>query len=145
MLFLSQTDIESLYKTFEAPKKSGIVIVRDIRFHSLCQHHLIPFYGTVSIGYKPRERIIGLSKFARITDAYARRLQVQEQMTEDICNSIMSHLDPEGCIVLAHGVHMCMEMRGINAQGATTTTMSALGCFDSSAEDRNEFFRLLGD
>lgn len=139
------TDIEQLFKTFESPsQRQGMVIVRGIRFTSLCEHHLLPFYGKVDIGYIPDQRILGLSKFARVTDAYARRLQVQEKMCDQIADAIMGGLSPSGVMVVARAVHLCMEARGISAQGAETVTSSIRGVFEK-AEVRQEFLSLRGD
>ncbi|MCS7257677.1 MAG: GTP cyclohydrolase I FolE, partial [Thermomicrobium sp.] len=119
------------------------VVVKGIEFYSLCEHHLLPFFGHVHIGYVPRGRILGLSKFARIVDLYARRLQVQERLTQQIAQAIQEVLDPQGVAVVADGIHLCMMMRGVEKQHARTTTSAMLGIFESSAGARDEFYRLL--
>lgn len=119
---------------------SRMVIVRDIEFHSLCEHHILPFYGKVSVGYIPDGRTIGLSKLARLVDFYARRLQVQERMTAQICCIIMDKLKAKGVIVVCEGEHLCMKMRGVEKQLSVTTTVETAGVFDTDPELRREFF-----
>ncbi|MCM1521825.1 MAG: GTP cyclohydrolase I FolE [Muribaculaceae bacterium] len=119
---------------------SRMVIVRDIEFHSLCEHHILPFYGKVSVGYIPDGRTIGLSKLARLVDFYARRLQVQERMTAQICRIIMDKLKAKGVIVVCEGEHLCMKMRGVEKQLSVTTTVETAGVFDTDPELRREFF-----
>lgn len=122
---------------------SRMVIVKDIEFYSLCEHHILPFYGKVSIGYIPNGKTIGLSKLARLVDFYARRLQVQERMTAQICRIVMEKLQAEGVIVMCAGEHLCMKMRGVEKQQSTTTTVETAGVFDDSATLREEFFNSL--
>lgn len=122
---------------------SRIVVVKDIEFHSLCEHHILPFYGKVSIGYIPDGKTIGLSKLARLVDFYARRLQVQERMTAQICRIVMDKLNAKGVIVVCTGEHLCMKMRGVEKQLSATTTIETTGVFDDSVELREEFFRAL--
>lgn len=122
---------------------SNMVIVRDIEFYSLCEHHILPFFGKVSIGYIPDGRTIGLSKLARLVDFYARRLQVQERMTAQICKIIMEKLGAKGVIVTCTADHLCMKMRGVEKQLPATTTVETAGAFNDSAELREEFFRAL--
>lgn len=122
---------------------SKMVIVKDIEFHSLCEHHILPFYGKVSIGYIPNGKTIGLSKLARIVDLYARRLQVQERMTSEICHTVMEKLNARGVIVVCNGEHLCMKMRGVEKQLSTTTTVETVGVFSESPELRREFFDTL--
>lgn len=122
---------------------SRIVVVKDIEFHSLCEHHILPFYGKVSIGYIPDGKTIGLSKLARLVDFYARRLQVQERMTAQICRIVMDKLNAKGVIVACTGEHLCMKMRGVEKQLSATTTIETTGVFDDSVELREEFFRAL--
>ena len=102
---------------------SRMVIVKDIEFYSLCEHHILPFFGKVSVGYIPDGKTIGLSKLARLVDFYGRRLQVQERMTAQICNIIMEKLNAKGVIVVCSGEHLCMKMRGVEKQDSTTTTI----------------------
>lgn len=126
---------------FEHPG-SQMVIVKDIEFYSLCEHHILPFFGNVSIGYIPDGKIVGLSKLARVVDAFARRLQVQERMTSEICNAVASTLPNKGVIVRCEGAHLCMKMRGVEKQDTTTVTMQYCGAFEDPAL-RAEFFNLL--
>ena len=123
---------------------SEIVIVKDIEFYSLCEHHILPFFGKVSIGYIPAGGIVGLSKLARIVDTFSRRLQVQERMTHDICELLTRVLPNRGVIVYyAEAQHMCMKMRGVEKQDSTTITFEYSGEFED-IHRQNEFFTLLG-
>lgn len=122
---------------------SRMVIVKDIEFYSLCEHHILPFYGKVSIGYIPNGKTIGLSKLARLVDFYARRLQVQERMTAQICRIVMEKLQAKGVIVVCNGEHLCMKMRGVEKQLSATTTVETAGEFDDSAILREEFFKAI--
>ncbi len=124
-------------------ESSQMVIVRDIEFSSLCEHHLLPFFGRAHIGYIPDRKIIGISKFARITDMFARRLQVQERLTGQIATAVMGLLAPKGVGVVIEAQHMCMVMRGVEKQGAMTTTMSMLADFRDDQRTRQEFMDAL--
>ncbi|MEZ5975060.1 MAG: GTP cyclohydrolase I FolE [Planctomycetota bacterium] len=124
---------------------SEMVLVRDIEFYSLCEHHMLPFYGRVHIGYIPRNKILGLSKLARITDVFAKRLQVQERMTQEIANAVQEVIDPLGVGVVVDAAHFCMMMRGVQKQNSSTMTSCLLGCFRSNASTRNEFLRLISN
>lgn len=106
---------------------SGLVTVRDIAVYSLCEHHLLPFHGSCTISYLPGKRVVGLSKLARVTDAYARRLQVQERLTQQIAAALWEVLEPRGILVVVECAHMCMAMRGVQQRTAMTTTRCALG------------------
>ena len=117
--------------------------MRDIEFYSLCEHHILPFFGKVSIGYIPDGKTIGLSKLARLVDFYARRLQVQERLTAQICDIVMNHLGAKGVIVTCTADHLCMKMRGVEKQLPATTTVETAGDFSTSAELRDEFFRAI--
>lgn len=108
----------------------GFVLERDISFHSLCEHHLLPFFGKVHIAYLPKDKVTGLSKLARTVETYARRLQLQERMTQQICQAIQTTLNPEGVLVVAEAEHFCMSMRGIRKPGTTTVTLAATGAFE---------------
>jgi GTP cyclohydrolase IA len=121
-----------------------MVIVRDIDFYSLCEHHLLPFYGKAHIAYLPKGRIIGLSKLPRIVELFARRLQVQERMTQQIANCIQDTVRPLGVAVVVEALHLCMAMRGVEKQNSTTTTSAMLGAFRNHRETRMEFMTLLG-
>lgn len=119
---------------------SQMVIVRDIEFHSLCEHHLVPFFGHISVGYIPRGGMVGLSKVARVVDAYARRLQVQERLTAQVCREIFESIPAKGAIVSCTAQHLCMKMRGVEKQDALTTTVDYLGDFAADPQLRQEFF-----
>ncbi|MDE5773384.1 MAG: GTP cyclohydrolase I FolE [Muribaculaceae bacterium] len=121
---------------------SRIVIVKDIEFYSMCEHHILPFFGTVSIGYIPKGKMIGLSKLARIVDNFARRLQVQERLTSQICSLLDSALPNEGVIVSCRAEHLCMKMRGVEKQNSDTVTFDYCGRFADDPKLRDEFMRL---
>jgi GTP cyclohydrolase I len=122
---------------------SEMVIVKDIEFYSLCEHHLLPFYGRVHVAYIPDKRIIGLSKLPRIVDVFARRLQVQERMTVQIAQAIERVLEPKGVGVVVDAAHLCMMMRGVQKQNSSTMTSCLLGSFRSDFRTRNEFLGLV--
>lgn len=122
---------------------SRMVIVKDIEFYSLCEHHILPFFGRVSVGYIPNGKTIGLSKLARLVDYYARRLQVQERMTAQICHIVMDKLQAKGVIVACTGEHLCMKMRGVEKQDSSTTTIETTGVFNDSPVLCDEFFKAL--
>ena len=119
-----------------------MVIVKDIEIYSLCEHHVLPFFGKAHIAYIPNGRIVGLSKIPRVVDVFARRLQVQERMTEQILECINDTLKPQGVAVVIEASHMCMMMRGIQKQNSTTTTSGFRGTF-REIETRNEFLKLI--
>ena len=121
---------------------SKVVVVRDIEFYSLCEHHILPFFGTVSIGYIPDGSMVGLSKLARVVDAFAHRLQVQERFTAEICDSLYENLSSKGVIVAVSAGHLCMKMRGVEKQGANTFTLEYRGDFENP-QLREEFFRMI--
>ncbi len=124
-------------------EQSGqMVFVKDIKFYSLCEHHLLPFFGKVHIAYIPNGTITGLSKLARVVDVYARRLQVQERMTREILDSINEALQPQGVMVIVEARHLCMQMRGVQKSDAVTMTMQYSGAFDDAAK-REEVLRLI--
>ena len=127
---------------FEA-ESDDMVIVRDIEFYSMCEHHMLPFFGKCHVGYIPKKQIIGVSKIARIVDMFARRFQVQERMTKQIAHAVASILDAEGVGVVVEAQHLCMRMRGVEKQNSIMTTSSMLGSFRRELATRNEFTRLI--
>lgn len=138
-----QDPLEIARKAIFEHAGSRIVIVRDIEFYSMCEHHILPFFGKVSIGYIPKGKMIGLSKLARIVDNFARRLQVQERLTAQICSLISEALPNEGVIVTCTAEHLCMKMRGVEKQDSATTTLDYNGAFETDMNLRNEFLSLL--
>ncbi len=135
---------EVLSRTFkEVGGYDDIVLVRDIPFHSHCEHHMAPFFGKAHIAYLPHDGVVGLSKLARLVEVFARRLQVQENLTAQIIDAVNEHLNPRGAAVLIEAEHMCMTMRGVRAHGALTTTQRFTGVFAEDAHERERFFALL--
>lgn len=134
---------EHLSKSFDVAG-DGMVIERDIVFHSLCEHHLLPFYGTVAIGYLPDGRVAGLSKLARTVEVFARRLQLQERLTAQIADALMDNLGCKGAIVLVEAEHMCMTMRGVQKPGTKTVTLERRGAFAEDPTLEERFFHMLG-
>jgi len=120
-----------------------MVIVKEIDFFSLCEHHMLPFFGKCHVAYLPKGKIIGLSKIPRIVDAFSRRLQVQERLTNQIAGCLRDILQPKGVAVVMEGLHLCMSMRGVEKQSSYTTTSSMLGSFKSDARTRGEFLNLI--
>ena len=120
-----------------------MVIVKDIELYSLCEHHLLPFIGKCHVGYIPSGKVLGLSKIARIVDMYARRLQIQENLTKEIAEAIMSVVDPEGVAVIIEAKHMCMMMRGVEKQNSLMATSCMLGTFRSDKATRSEFLNII--
>lgn len=119
---------------------SEMVVVKDVEFYSLCEHHLMPFFGRAAVAYIPRGRVVGLSKIPRIVEMYARRLQVQERMTQQIADFLMERLDPKGVGVVLEATHLCAAMRGVRKPGTVMTTAAVLGLFRTSEKTRAEFF-----
>lgn len=123
---------------------SEMVVVRDIEFFSMCEHHMIPFFGRAHVGYLPNKKVIGLSKIPRIVDMFARRLQLQERLTSQIANTLEEVLDSMGVAVVMEGRHLCMQMRGVEKQNSYASTSAMLGQFRKSAETRAEFLSIIG-
>src|SRR6059036_155168 len=122
---------------------SEMVIVKDIDFYSLCEHHLLPFFGKCHVAYIPRKRVIGLSKIPRLVDVFARRLQIQERMTNEIAETIREKIDPLGVAVICEGTHLCMSMRGVEKQNSFAITSAMLGAFRDNTRTRMEFLELV--
>jgi len=146
MLFLTQgykqDPVEILKSAMFAESYDEMVIIKDIEVYSLCEHHILPFYGKAHIAYIPNGYIVGLSKIPRVVDVFARRLQVQERLTHDILECINSTLKPKGVAVVIEASHMCMMMRGVQKQNSVTTTSGFRGQFEK-IETRNEFLKLI--
>ena len=126
-----------------AVKYDEMVIVKDIEFFSLCEHHLLPFFGKIHVAYLPRNRVIGLSKIPRIVDVFARRLQIQERLTQEIAHSIQDMIKPYGVGVICEARHLCMMMRGVEKQHSGAVTSAMLGAFRTRKETRDEFLALV--
>ncbi len=122
---------------------SEMVLEKDITFYSMCEHHMLPFYGKVHVAYVPDGRVVGLSKLARTVEIYARRLQVQERMTGQIADAVMEFLSPLGVMVAVEAEHMCMTMRGIKKPGSTTVSVAARGVFKDNVQLQERFFAML--
>lgn len=132
-----------LSRTFSV-ESNEIVLVRDITFYSMCEHHLMPFYGKAHIAYLPDGKVVGLSKLARTVEVYARRPQIQEQMTAQIVDAIMAYLKPKGVMAMLEAEHTCMTMRGVEKPGSRTVTLASRGCFREEPEWQALFFQMLG-
>jgi GTP cyclohydrolase I len=124
-------------------KYDEMVLVKNIDFYSLCEHHMLPFYGKVHVAYIPNGKIVGLSKIPRIVDVFARRLQVQERMTQQIAETLDEYLQPIGVAVVSEAYHMCMMMRGVEKQNSSATSSAMLGVFKDDAKTRGEFLNLI--
>lgn len=146
--FLTKGHSEDVHALFNGAvfqeKYSEMVIVKDIDFFSLCEHHVLPFYGKIHVAYIPKGRILGLSKIPRLVDMFSRRLQVQERMTQEIAQSLFDALRPLGVGVVCEARHLCMMMRGVEKQGSSATTSAMLGDFRTDLKTRSEFLTLIG-
>ena len=138
-----QNPLEIARKAIFEHGGSKIVIVKDIEFYSMCEHHILPFFGKVTIGYIPKGKMIGLSKLARIVESFARRLQVQERLTSQVCALLAEAMPTDGVIVACNAEHLCMKMRGVEKQDSSTTTLDYCGRFETEPALRDEFMRLL--
>ncbi len=139
----SQDPKEILNKALFTTTNDEMVLVRDIEFYSLCEHHLLPIIGRVHVAYIPDGKVVGLSKIPRVVEVFARRLQIQEQLTEQIADAINEAITPKGVAVVVHARHMCMEMRGVEKINSTTVSSALRGLFKSDLRTRNEFFNLI--
>jgi GTP cyclohydrolase I len=128
---------------FAEDEYQEMILCKDLDFYSLCEHHLLPFFGKAHVAYLPNRRIVGLSKLARMVELYARRLQVQERLTTQIARTIMEQIEPLGVAVVLEAEHMCMRMRGVEKQNSFVTTSAMLGVFRKNLETRQEFMNLL--
>lgn len=136
---------EILVTTFaEAGGYDEMVVLKDIDFFSTCEHHMLPFFGKAHVSYIPNERVVGISKLARLVECFARRLQIQEVMTEQIANAIMEHLQPKGVGVLIEAQHFCMTGRGVKKQNARMVTSALHGCLKTDSAARAEFMAICG-
>jgi GTP cyclohydrolase I len=139
----AQDPIAILGTVFEEENHQEMVIVKDIQFYSHCEHHMVPFFGKVHIGYLPQGRVVGISKLARLVQCYARRLQIQERMTSEIADAINTCLGTAGVAVVIEAEHLCMAMRGVKTPGAQTVTSAMRGAFKDNPETRAEFLQLI--
>lgn len=128
---------------FTEEEYQEMILCKDLDFYSLCEHHLLPFFGKAHVAYLPNRRIVGLSKLARMVEMYARRLQVQERLTTQVAHTIMDEIEPLGVAVVLEAEHMCMRMRGVEKQNSFVTTSAMLGVFRKNVETRQEFMNLL--
>ncbi len=139
-----QTDIAKIVnKAIFEVTYDEMVIVKDIEFFSMCEHHMLPFYGKMHVAYLAKNKVIGLSKLPRIVNAFARRLQIQERLTQQVAQCIQDHLDPRGVGVVVEAQHFCMMMRGVEKQQSSTVTSAMLGSFRDNKETRDEFLALI--
>lgn len=139
---LEQTAADPLAKRFPVDA-NNMVMEKDITFYSVCEHHLLPFYGKVHIAYLPNGEVVGISKLARTVEVFARRPQIQEQLTSQIASAIMNEINPRGVMVMIEAEHMCMTMRGVRKPGSKTVTTAALGCFEKDSALQDRFFQLM--
>ncbi|MDP6906450.1 MAG: GTP cyclohydrolase I FolE [Candidatus Thalassarchaeaceae archaeon] len=138
-----QSSAEVLESTFNGEGYDGIVLLRDVEFHSTCEHHLQPFRGRAHVAYIPTERIVGISKLARIVELHSHRLQNQERITKNVADDLEEHLQPLGCAVIIEASHGCMQCRGVKKQNAIMTTSAMRGVFFDKAEARSELMQLI--
>ena len=140
---MNEDAAKHLKKTFTA-ENNEMVVEKDITFYSMCEHHMLPFYGKVHIAYIPDGKVVGLSKLARTVEVFARRLQLQEQLTGQIADALMEYMQPKGALVMVEAEHMCMTMRGIKKPGSQTVTLARRGVFETDPTLEERFFRMLG-
>lgn len=138
-----QNPKEILDSVFNDGVCNEMVIVKDIEFYSMCEHHLLPFFGKISIGYIPDKHVVGISNLAKLIEVFARRLQIQENLTTQIADTIMEYLKPKGTMVVCEALHLCMAMRGIEKQNAKVLTSAVRGLFQKDSRTRAEFMQLI--
>jgi GTP cyclohydrolase IA len=134
---------EMIRNSLFSDKHEEMVLVKDIPLYSLCEHHLLPFFGHAHVGYIPNDKIVGISKIARMVDMFARRLQIQERLTNQVADTLMDILKPKGVAVVVEAEHLCMQMRGVQKRGTSVITSSMLGAFRKRPETRAEFMNLI--
>lgn len=134
---------KELMKTFTEGTCQEMVILKNCEFYSTCEHHMFPFFGHISIGYLPNNKVIGISKLARLVDCFSKRMQIQERMTTEIANCIMNELNAKGVIVICEGIHFCMRSRGVKKQDASMITSAVRGDFQNNIALRQEFLSLI--
>jgi len=139
----NQDPKEILNQALFTSTNDEMVVVRDIEFYSMCEHHMLPIIGRVHVAYIPNGKVVGLSKIPRIVNVFARRLQIQEQMTEQIADAILETIKPKGVAVVVHARHMCMEMRGVQKINSTTVSSALRGLFKSDQRTRSEFYNII--
>ncbi|MDE6016443.1 MAG: GTP cyclohydrolase I FolE [Acetatifactor sp.] len=139
---MEENAAEHLSKVFTVDSHE-MVLEKDIVFYSMCEHHMLPFYGRAHVAYVPDGKVVGLSKLARTVEVYARRLQIQEHMTAQIADAIMEHLAPQGVMVVVEAEHMCMTMRGVKKPGSQTVSVATRGVFENNEALQNRFFQML--
>ncbi len=140
---MEQTAQAPLSKTFHTDS-ADMVLEKDIVFYSMCEHHMMPFFGKAHVAYIPDGQVVGLSKLARAVEIYARRLQLQERLTAQVADAVMTYLRPKGVMVMLEAEHMCMTMRGVKKPGSKTVTIAKRGAFEAQKELQNTFFAMLG-
>ena len=139
---MEENAAEHLSRVFTVDNNE-MVLEKDIVFYSMCEHHMLPFYGKVHVAYVPDGKVVGLSKLARTVEVYARRLQIQEQMTSQIADAIMEYLAPQGVMVVVEAEHLCMTMRGVKKPGSQTVSIATRGVFEENEMLQNRFFQML--
>lgn len=136
-------DPKEIIKTFKEGTCNEMIILKDIDFFSMCEHHFLPFFGKIFLGYVPNGRVVGVSKLVRLIEVYSRRLQIQEKMTTEIADALMDGLNPLGVMVVCKAKHLCMMCRGVKRQGVELVTSAVRGVFDEDIKTRNEFMELI--
>ena len=136
-------DPEELFTVFEAGTYDQIVLLKDIEVYSMCEHHMLPFFGKAHVAYIPNEKVIGISKLARLVDMYSRRLQIQERIGEQVTQTLMQYLEPKGAACIIEASHMCMRMRGVNKQHSTMVTSSMKGSFITDVNAKQELLSMI--